>query len=95
LNDAEDYPSLSSVDPRFLNPYYEQSGWPMVLAPIANEAWRRYDAGELACDEFYCSGAAKAGAAFRGGRVGRRTLLPWMLPADSSGHSPFMLEIRW
>ncbi len=33
--------------------FYERSGWPVVLANVVREAWRRYRAGELAEDEFY------------------------------------------
>jgi hypothetical protein len=36
-----------------------------VLAPVANEAWRRYEAGEFTEDEFYCSEAVIAGICHR------------------------------
>ena len=65
LSDADDYPMVSQIEPRLVNPYYEQSGWPVVLAPIAKEAWRRYDNGELSDDEFYCSEAQMAGMCCR------------------------------
>ncbi|MEI7898729.1 MAG: DNA cytosine methyltransferase [bacterium] len=60
-NDAPDYTSVSSIEPRLLNPYYEQSGWPVILEPVAKEAWRRYEKGELQDDEFYCVAAQRAG----------------------------------
>jgi DNA (cytosine-5)-methyltransferase 1 len=41
------------------------SGWPVLLAPVAAEAWRRYEAGELKDDEFYCSEAVVAGMCHR------------------------------
>ena len=59
--DAPDYPLVSSVEPRLLNPYYEQSGWPVILAPIAKEAWSRYEKGEFQDNEFYCADAQMAG----------------------------------
>ncbi|OYV05577.1 MAG: DNA (cytosine-5-)-methyltransferase [Verrucomicrobiales bacterium VVV1] len=65
LNDKEDNPMVRRIEPRLLNPYYEQSGWPVLLENIANEAWRRYEAGQFADDEFYCSDAQMAGACFR------------------------------
>jgi DNA (cytosine-5)-methyltransferase 1 len=62
---AHDYPLVRELEPRLLAPYYERSGWPVVLAPIAREAWRRYRADELADDEFYCSEAQMAGMCHR------------------------------
>ena len=37
------------------------SGWPRVLKRFAAEAWRRADAGELAGEELYPSGAQWSG----------------------------------
>lgn len=39
---------------------YVQSGWPVALEPVAREALRRYQRGELSEDEFYCSQALLA-----------------------------------
>jgi DNA (cytosine-5)-methyltransferase 1 len=61
----QDYPLVQELEPRLLTPYYERSGWPVVLAPIAREAWRRYRADELTDDEFYCSEAQMAGMCHR------------------------------
>jgi len=61
----EDYPLTSRIEPRLLAPYYERSGWPVVLAPVAREAWRRYEAEALGDDEFYCSEAQMAGICHR------------------------------
>jgi DNA (cytosine-5)-methyltransferase 1 len=61
----EDYHLLSSIEPRLVAPYYERSGWPVVLAPIAQEAWRRFQGGELKDAEFYCSEAQMAGICHR------------------------------
>jgi DNA (cytosine-5)-methyltransferase 1 len=44
-------------------PAYVESGWPVPLAPVLREAWRRYEAGELADEEFYCVDAARAALA--------------------------------
>lgn len=63
--EADDFPEIQKVEPRLLAPRYVQSGWPVVLAPIAKEAWRRYKADELSDDEFYCSEAVIAGICSR------------------------------
>ncbi len=57
----EDAVGLERFEPRLLAPYYERSGWPVVLAPLAREAWRRYTKGELEDEEFYCVEAQLAG----------------------------------
>lgn len=64
-NDSEDFPEIGEIEPRLLAPYYVQSGWPVVLAPVADEAWRRYEAQEMMDDEFYCSEAVVAGMCCR------------------------------
>jgi DNA (cytosine-5)-methyltransferase 1 len=63
--DIQDYSPVSRVEPRLVKPYYEQSGWPVVLAPVAKEAWRRYESGGFNDDEFYCSEAQMAGICHR------------------------------
>lgn len=45
-----------------LEPVYVRSGWPVELIPVAKEARRRFDAGEIGEDEYYCSAAVMAGA---------------------------------
>jgi DNA (cytosine-5)-methyltransferase 1 len=64
-NIAVDYPPVCRFDLRLVRPYYEQSGWPVVLAPVAKEAWRRYKSGDIKDDEFYCSEAQMAGMCHR------------------------------
>ena len=64
-DDAKDYPPVSSIEPRLTNPYYEQSGWPVILAPISDEAQRRFKNGRLEDNEFYCSEAQTAGVCHR------------------------------
>lgn len=49
--------ALRNVDRRLVTPHYVQSGWPVALAPVATDAWRRYKAAELTDDEFYCTEA--------------------------------------
>jgi len=61
---SRDVPEIRLIEPRLLAPYHVQSGWPVVLAPVAAEAWRRYRAGELKDAEFYCSEAVIAGLCF-------------------------------
>lgn len=56
----ENVPEFCS-DSRLLSPIYAQSGWPVVLEPVAREAWRRYESNELTDAEFYCGEAALAG----------------------------------
>lgn len=79
LHDRVCHPAVSSVEPRLVNPYYEQSGWPVFLAGLANEVWRRYELGDFTDDEFYCSAAQIAGACFResasGKAMGKRKIM--------------------
>ena len=49
------------IEPRLIAPFYVRSGWPLVLAPLAEEAWRRDELGMLADDELYCYELVKAG----------------------------------
>jgi DNA (cytosine-5)-methyltransferase 1 len=65
VHDLEYYVPVSRVEPRLVRPCYKQSGWPVVLAPIAKEAWRRSQVGDLKSDEFYCSQAQMAGMHYR------------------------------
>ncbi len=53
------------IEPRLIAPYYVESGWPVALAPVAKEAWRRFEAEELKDEEFYCSEAVVAGMVHR------------------------------
>jgi DNA (cytosine-5)-methyltransferase 1 len=55
----------TSLDHRLTSQFYERSGWPTALEGIAQEAWRRYELGELADDEFYCAEAQLAGMCHR------------------------------
>jgi len=61
----ETIPTSGGKQLRQLAPYYVRSGWPVVLAPVAAEAWRRYEAGDLKEDEFYCTQAVAAGMMHR------------------------------
>ena len=49
------------IEPRLITPYYVRSGWPLVLAPLAKEAWRRDALGLMADDELYCYELVKVG----------------------------------
>jgi DNA (cytosine-5)-methyltransferase 1 len=64
-HDVENNPEISKIEPRLIAPYFIESGWPVALAPVAKEAWRRYEAEELSDDEFYCSEAVVAGMCHR------------------------------
>lgn len=59
--EIEDIPSVSCLEPRLVKPYYKTSGWPVVLVPIAEEAWRRFDKGNFKEEELYCADAQIAG----------------------------------
>lgn len=65
IESLDDPAAERAPDKRLSVPYYERSGWPVVLAPIAAEAARRFEAGELDDHEFYCSEANIAGYCFR------------------------------
>jgi hypothetical protein len=60
-NDHKGPNRFNLIEPRLVGPYYVQSGWPVVLAPLAREAWRRYEAGRLEEDELYCYELVKQG----------------------------------
>ena len=62
---ADEPVEMDVPDERLLFPYYTESGWPKVLTPILQEAWRRYAAAQLTDDEFYCTEAVMAGMVFR------------------------------
>lgn len=47
--------------PSLISPYYCQSGWPVALKPLADEAWRRDSIGLLADEELYATDAQRAG----------------------------------
>ena len=64
-NETEDCTEIRKVEPRLLAPFFVDSGWPVLLAPVAEEAWRRYEADELKEDELYCSEAVVAGMCCR------------------------------
>lgn len=49
------------IDSRLIVPRYTKSGWPVALAPLADDAWRRYELEQLQDDEMYCSEAQHAG----------------------------------
>jgi DNA (cytosine-5)-methyltransferase 1 len=63
--DADEFPAISEIEPRLLAPHHVESGWPVVLAPVAEEAWRRYEADALKDEEFYCCEAVIAGICYR------------------------------
>ena len=62
--EMEDGFNDKSIEPRLVAPYYIQSGWPVVLKPVAKEARRRFNRGELADDEYYCTEALIAGICY-------------------------------
>lgn len=65
VSDSEAYLPVSQIEPLLCAPYYEQSGWPVILKPVAKEAWRRYENELIKDDEFYCCDAQMAGACHR------------------------------
>lgn len=63
--ETEDTSSVGCLEPRLLKPYYKTSGWPVVLVPIAEEAWRRFECGSFKEEELYCADAQIAGMHYR------------------------------
>ena len=49
------------IEPRLVAPYYVQSGWPVVLAPLVAEARARYEKDTMTEEEFYNLDALHAG----------------------------------
>lgn len=45
----------------FLSQYYVRSGWPVELELLGYEAWRRFEAGKIRTEDFYCCEAQSAG----------------------------------
>ena len=60
-NDHDGPERFKLIETRLVGPYYVRSGWPVALVPLADEAWRRFEAGRLEEDEFYCYEACQAG----------------------------------
>jgi len=46
---------LHKLPQKLIDPIYERSGWPIALAPIAAEAHRRFEDGQLLAKDYYCS----------------------------------------
>lgn len=47
---------ISHAARKWMTPCYVQSGWPIVLNPIAKEAWRRFKEGSISERELYFGG---------------------------------------
>jgi DNA (cytosine-5)-methyltransferase 1 len=68
---------LTAVAPEIAVPAYECSGWPIRLVPVAREAARRFQQGQLRFDEYYCSEAQIAGWKWfrsKGDKWGRKAM---------------------
>jgi DNA (cytosine-5)-methyltransferase 1 len=62
INHAQDGPvRFLQIEPRLIAPYYVKSGWPVLIAPIATEAHRRYAEDLMTEAEFYPSDAQVGG----------------------------------
>jgi DNA (cytosine-5)-methyltransferase 1 len=59
--DQEGPERFQLVEPRLIAPFHVKSGWPVLIAPIAIEAHRRYAEGLMTEEEFYPSDAQCAG----------------------------------
>lgn len=53
---------------QFLAKRYARSGWPVALESIGWEAWRRFRAGEISTEHFYCTESQKNGLTALGER---------------------------
>jgi DNA (cytosine-5)-methyltransferase 1 len=61
-----DWPEAETVLPGIdhsSRQFHVRSGWPVALVLIGEEAWRRYDATEIAYETFYCAAAQLAALA--------------------------------
>ena len=56
------------IDPSY-DLFYVHSGWPVVLEPLGQEAWRRYDTKQLTDKEFYSENAQRAGLLILSGKT--------------------------
>jgi DNA (cytosine-5)-methyltransferase 1 len=65
LDDVDTSKGIAKLNSELVTPYYEQSGWPVILTNLALDAWRRYKSGEFSDDEFYCCDAQRAGYLYR------------------------------
>jgi DNA (cytosine-5)-methyltransferase 1 len=64
--EVEEVPASQLALPGFVDLFkerYVRSGWPVALEGIGQEAWRRFDAEEIAGEDFYCVEAQRAGLA--------------------------------
>jgi DNA (cytosine-5)-methyltransferase 1 len=52
---------LAKKNSKLMRPIFERSGWPVILAPFASEARRRFEKGDLTSEEYYCSDILMAG----------------------------------
>ncbi|TFG45047.1 MAG: DNA cytosine methyltransferase [Candidatus Brocadiia bacterium] len=64
-HDIDENNCLGNVDPRLQGPYYEISGWPVVLVPVAEEAWRRFENKIFKYDDLYRCDAQREGMRYR------------------------------
>jgi DNA (cytosine-5)-methyltransferase 1 len=60
-HDQEGPERFQLVEPRLIAPFHVKSGWPVLIAPIATEAHRRYAEGLMTEEELYPSDAQCAG----------------------------------
>jgi len=63
------FPVMEKKIPHLIRPIYAQSGWPLGLVPMAAEARKRFENGEITSDEYYFSYVQVAGM-HRAGKPG-------------------------
>jgi DNA (cytosine-5)-methyltransferase 1 len=62
--ETEEVAANISISPKFETVFarrFLRSGWPVVLNAVGAEAWRRFEEGELAEEEFYCASSPHSG----------------------------------
>jgi len=59
-----------------IEPIYTQSGWPVELIPIAQEARRRFEVNLLSTDEYYWSGAFAGSTTMSDSQVEQNQIAP-------------------
>lgn len=66
--DIQDWQDAEAILPNLDLPdrqLFVRSGWPVALVLIGEEAWRRYEEGNIRKDELYCAEAQVAGMRFQ------------------------------
>lgn len=64
-SDHIDRSGIPNLDPRFVNPYDGESGWPVALIYLGSAVRSLMETSDITLDQFYADGAQSAGNAWR------------------------------